>query len=241
MADNKKSSIGGKTTCHLVNIKQPDRVAKRLKLSFQRTRATITLLKVNRAVDCSLSLLDVSESGLGTFTSELLLKGSTIEFCVTEPRLLKLKALVAWSIPVASGVQNRQFGFRSGLQFLFENEMQRSALLDFIQKVNTDPLELFKNPPAAPLTPAPASGLMDAAAPPADGAAPAEAAPVAEAPAADAVAAGEAPPVAEAPAGEAPVAEAAPVADAAAAPVAEAAPAAEAAATESGDGQSQAA
>ena len=180
MADSKKSSIGGKTTCHLVNIKQPDRVAKRLKLSFQRTRATITLLKTNRAVECSLSLLDVSEVGLGAFTAELLLKGSTIEFCLTEPHLLKIKALVAWSIPVSSGVQNRQFGFRSGLQFLFENEMQRSALQDFIQKVNTDPLELVKNPPAVPVTPAPASGLADAsppaapaseaAAPPAEGA-----------------------------------------------------------------------
>jgi len=144
MADAKKSSIGGKTTCHLVNIKQPDRVFKKLKLSFARTRATVTMLKANRSVEASLSFLDLSESGTGLFTSELLLKGSTVELCITEPHLLRVRAVVAWSIPKTSGLHLQPFGFRSGFQFVAENEVQRVAIAEFIRKVNTDPIEAMR-------------------------------------------------------------------------------------------------
>ena len=102
MADNKKSSITGKSTAHLLNIKQPSRVAKRLKLNFRRTHATVHLLKTGKTVDAAMGLIDISETGTGIFTSELLLKGAAVEICVTEPRLVKVKGLVAWSVPVRS-------------------------------------------------------------------------------------------------------------------------------------------
>jgi hypothetical protein len=222
VADNKKSSISTKSTCHLLNIKQPTRVNKRIKLSFRRTNATVNILKTGKSVVASMGLIDLSESGAGLFTNELLLKGSTVEVCITEPRLLKVKGVVAWSVPVQSGVHNRKYGFRSGMQFVFENEMQRAAVLEYIQSVNMDPLENVKSN----LNPVPASGLAPEAggpnvafieqnngesAPAADGAAPAEAAPVAEAAPTEATA--EAP-AAEAAQPEAPVAEgAAPTAE----------------------------
>lgn len=145
MAENKKSSINNKSTCHLLNIKQPERVANRLKFTFQRTSAVISLLKLDKNVEASISMVDISEAGAGVFTSELLLKGSTVELCLTEPRILKVKCLVAWSIPVQSGIHNKRYPFRSGLQFVFQNEMQRSAVMEFIQKINTDPLENMKS------------------------------------------------------------------------------------------------
>lgn len=144
MAENKKSSINNKSTCHLLNIKQPERVANRLKFTFQRTSAVISLLKLDKNVEASISMVDISEAGAGVFTSELLLKGSTVELCLTEPRILKVKCLVAWSVPVQSGIHNKRYPFRSGLQFVFQNEMQRSAVMEFIQKINTDPLENMK-------------------------------------------------------------------------------------------------
>jgi len=216
VADNKKSSIGGKTTCHLLNIKSPDRVANRIKFSFKRTRATITVLKTGRVVDASMGFIDISETGAGFFTEQLLLKGSTVEVCVMEPRILKLKSLVAWSVPVKSGIKNGQYGFRSGLQFIFDNEIQRSTLVEFINKANSDPLEYARggqNEPSAPATgiaPDPvvapvAAAEVPAAAPATDAPAAATEAPVATEPVLEAAPA----PVAEAVAPEAaPAAEA---------------------------------
>ncbi len=190
MAENKKSSISTKSTCHLLNIKQPERVANRLKFTFQRTAAVISLLKMDKNVQASISMVDISEAGAGVFTSELLLKGSTVELCLTEPRILKVKCLVAWSIPVQSGINNKRYPFRSGLQFVFQNEMQRTAVIEFIQKINTDPLENMKAniheqsapvsnaevpPPAvtaATAEAAPVDASAAPTAPPADGAAP---------------------------------------------------------------------
>lgn len=182
MAENKKSSINNKSTCHLLNIKQPERVANRLKFTFQRTTAVISLLKLDKNVEASISMVDISEAGAGVFTSELLLKGSTVELCLTEPRILKVKCLVAWSVPVQSGIHNKRHPFRSGLQFVFQNEMQRSAVMEFIQKINTDPLENMKTSinearamggsnsdgtsPEMPATPTAPTGSSDAAAAP---------------------------------------------------------------------------
>jgi len=157
VAENKKSSISTKSTCHLLNIKQPARVEKRLKLSFRRTHATLNVLKTGKSVEASMGLIDLSETGAGFFTQELLIKGSTVEVCITEPRLLKVKGVVAWSVPVQSGVESSRYKFRSGMQFVFENEVQRAAVIEYIQAVNMDPLENIKaNANSAPM---PASGL----------------------------------------------------------------------------------
>jgi hypothetical protein len=164
MAENKKSSIGGKSSCHLLNIKQPDRAAKRIKLSFQRTRATLSVLKLNKTVEASLGLIDMSDSGAGLFTGELLLKGSSVDLCITEPMILRVRAIVAWSVPVHSGIQKARFPFRSGLQFVFENETQRTTVLDFMQRVQLDPLERARSTLNAP---APAVEAAPAEAPPA--------------------------------------------------------------------------
>ncbi len=216
MAENKKSSINTKSTCHLINIKQPDRVANRLKFSFKRASALISVLKLNKNVEASISMVDISEAGAGVFCSELLLKGSTVELCLIEPRILKVKCFVAWSVPVQSGIHNKRYPFRAGLQFVFQNEMQRVALLEFIQKINTDPLENLKSsggtePPvsnADPIAPAaPVQALVaEAATPEANpvpantDAAPPAAAEVSAAPAENAVAPEAAPAPSAAPA-----------------------------------------
>lgn len=229
MAENKKSSISTKSTCHLLNIKQADRAAKRLKLSFRRTGAVLNVLKTGKSVEASMGLIDLSESGAGFFTNELLLKGSTVEVCITEPRLLKVKGVVAWSVPVQSGVESSRFKFRSGMQFVFENEVQRAAVIEYVQAVNTDPLESVKHSsgplPAAglapeagsPAAPEPAAAATDSGAPSGSSApteAQAEGAPMEATPAAPLAEAssGEAAPAAEAPKVE----EAAAVAEAAA-------------------------
>ncbi len=227
MSDNKKTSIGGKSTCHLLNIKQPERAAKRLKLSFRRAGATLNLLNVDKPIPASLGLLDLTENGGGFFTASLLPKGSKVEICVTEPKLLRVKGIVAWSVPVSSGVEAQRFPFRSGIQFLFENEVQRTAVLEFIQKVYVDPITDFKRPQA----PVPANGLEAAAATNPEAPKPVEGAPAAAAadPAAPAAAAPTAPADATAPAAVVPV-EATPAAAKAEEP-----------ASSEGDGQAKAA
>lgn len=143
MADAKKSSIAA-NTIHLLNLKTPERTGKRLKLSFQRTSAKVHVMKSNKSVDVSLSLLDISETGVGFFSDQLLLKGSTIELLLSEPKVLRLIGLVAWSVPVKSGIHKGKFAYRSGMQFQFENEIQRGSLIDFIQKIAIEPAERFK-------------------------------------------------------------------------------------------------
>lgn len=147
MAENKKTSIGGRSTCHLLNIKEPERTAKRLKLSFQRIRASVSQANGGKQ-DASLTMIDISETGVGVFTEKLLSKGSTVEFSVSEPKPLQLKAVVAWSIPVASGIMMRRYPFRSGLQFLFENDSQRAAVMEFIQRTKLSTSEAAKQQPA---------------------------------------------------------------------------------------------
>lgn len=236
MGDSKKSSISKRSSCYLLNLKQPDKTAKRLKLTFQRTAATVSVLKSDRVVEATVGFLDVSETGAGVFTPELLNKGSWVELCITEPAILKVRGVVAWSMPVTSGVHAGKFKCRSGIQFVLENEAQKEAVLEFIKRAGSDLVEAMKAatqaapvpvvailPPGdntdATLTPA-AAGAAPAAsgevpsvspvvaeAPPAD-ASVADAPVAAAVPPADAPPAAEAPAVAEAPAADAPVADA---------------------------------
>jgi hypothetical protein len=223
MADNKKSSISKRSSCYLLNLKQPDKTARRLKLSLQRTSATVTVLKAERAVPASVGFLDVSETGAGIFTPELLHKGAHVELSITEPAALKVQGIVAWSIPVTSGIHGGTFRCRSGIQFVLEGESQIQAVQEFVRKAGQDPIENFKAAMAEKL--AAQAAATPPAAPAEAGAAPmaadAPVAPAADAPAAD-VPAADAPvapveavpaPVAEAPAADAPVAEAAPAPD----------------------------
>ncbi|MCO5142123.1 MAG: PilZ domain-containing protein [Oligoflexia bacterium] len=141
MAENKKTSIGGKSTCHLLNIKEPSRTAKRIKLSFLRTDATLTLVKSGSQVDAKVGLIDISLSGAGFFTDGLMPKGSLVEVTITDPYLLKINGVVAWSVPVSSGLIKQKFNFRTGVQFQFDNEVKKTALIEFIQKVQSDPTQ----------------------------------------------------------------------------------------------------
>ncbi|MGE3263307.1 MAG: PilZ domain-containing protein [Bacteriovoracia bacterium] len=213
MADIKKSSIQKKSGCYLLNIKQPERTFKRLKLSFQRISVTISTLKSERKVEAAVGIVDLSETGAGFFTAELLSKGCGVEVCFTDPMILKVRAIVAWSIPIESGLQEARFPCRSGLQFMYDNEAQRHAVVDFIEKISANPMDNYRRTFSAPATgvaePAPAATPTTAA--PVD---PAAAAP-GEAPAP--VAAETAPAVAAVP-------EPAPAAEAAPAPAAEATP-----------------
>lgn len=145
MAENKKISIGGKSTCHLLNIKEPTRTTKRIKLSFLRTDAVITLVKSGSNVEAKVGLIDISLSGAGFFTDGLMPKGALVEVTITEPYLLKINGVVAWSVPVSSGLIKQKFNFRTGIQFHFDNEVKKTALGEFIQKVNSDPSESLQS------------------------------------------------------------------------------------------------
>lgn len=149
MGDSKKSSISRRSSCYLLNLKQPDKTAKRLKLSFQRTSASVTVLKSDRSVEASVGFLDVSETGAGVFTPELLNKGTWVELCITEPVILKVKGIVAWSMPVASGVHQKKFKCRSGIQFVFDGEDQKVAVQEFLNRASSDPVENMKAAVAA--------------------------------------------------------------------------------------------
>ncbi len=226
MGDSKKSSISKRSSCYLLNLKQPDKTAKRLKLTFQRTAASVSVLKSERVVEATVGFLDVSETGAGVFTPELLNKGSWVELCITEPMILKVRGVVAWSMPVNSGVHAGKFKCRSGIQFVLENEAQKESVLEFIKRAGSDPVDAMKAatlaapvpvattlppgdntdatlvPPAAAAAPA-----VSGDAPPIVSEAPPADAPAAEAPVADAPISAV-PPVAEAPAADAPVADA---------------------------------
>jgi hypothetical protein len=145
MADNKKSSISRRSTCYLLNLKAPDKTARRLKLSFQRTAAYVKLVKSDREVDAAIGFLDVSETGAGVFTPELLHKGAVVELSITEPAPMKVRGIVAWSIPVTSGIHAGKFRCRSGIQFVFENEAQAQSLRDFVARAALDPIENIRN------------------------------------------------------------------------------------------------
>jgi hypothetical protein len=149
MADGKKSSISRRSGCYLLNLKTPDKTAKRLKLSFQRTLATVTLLKIDRRIEASLGFVDVSETGAGVFTPELLYKGAQVELSVTDPIVLKVRGIVAWSIPVKSSIHGAKFGCRSGIQFVFDNEAEAQNVREFVRKSVLDPLDKFRADPAA--------------------------------------------------------------------------------------------
>ena len=144
MADNKKSSISRRSTCYLINLKQPETTSRRLKLSFQRTAATVSVLKSDRKVEGVVGFLDVSETGAGIFTPELLHKGSHVELSITEPSPLKVRGIVAWSIPVSSGIHEGRFRCRSGIQFVLEGEDQIEAVRNFVSKASQDPIENFR-------------------------------------------------------------------------------------------------
>ncbi|MGZ3695010.1 MAG: PilZ domain-containing protein [Bdellovibrionota bacterium] len=223
MADVKKSSIQKKSGCYLLNIKQPERTAKRLKVAFQRISVSISTLKNERKIDAAVGLVDLSEVGAGFFTSELLAKGSGVEIFISDPMILKIRALVAWSIPIESGIQNARFPCRSGLQFIYDNDIQRQAVKDFLEKIVANPMDHYRrsfsaSPPVTGVAPDVVPMAAEGAAtfsPPADATAPAA---ETTAPAADAgpafstatdAAPAAAPVLAEAPA---PAAEVAPAA-----------------------------
>jgi PilZ domain len=248
MNDGKKSSIKKGSSCYLLNVKQPDRTAKRLKLGFRAVTGTVFLPKSQRSLEASVGLLDISETGAGIYTGELLRKGAPIEITLTEPFPLKVSGMVIWSIPVTSSVHNARFRCRSGVKFLFPNENSQAAVADFIEKISIDPVEALKNalnapPVVMPPMPGGSPSAALAAASEADAASAAQEAPAPEAPAADASAAVVADaPVADAPVTPAAEAAAAPAADSVTAPVAEVAPtapdpAAAAAAPDSGSGE----
>lgn len=192
MADNKKSSISKRSSCYLLNLKQPDKTARRLKLSFQRTAATVVVLKADRHVEASVGFLDVSETGAGIYTPELLHKGAHVELSITEPAPLRVRGIVAWSIPVTSGIFGGKFRCRSGIQFVLDGEEQTKSVQEFVRKAGLDPVENFRNArqaalaAAAALSPAPDSVATPDAPPPVAEAVPSPAADAAPAPAADA-------------------------------------------------------
>lgn len=201
----KKTSKQG-NSCHLLNVKQPVRSLERLKLSFQRVDAKLTAMKANKEYDVGLTLLDVSETGVGIYCNHMLSKGVAVELSILEPKILKVRGFVAWCVPAESKMNSLvvKYPYRSGIQFVFESDLQRVAIKEFMQKVRTKPDQRVATevpvaapapdaaPTTAPAEPAAAAPVTPAASPAAtpapEAAATAPATPAAEAAAAPAAA-----------------------------------------------------
>jgi hypothetical protein len=139
MADNaKKSSIAGRATAHLVNIKKPKEVRKRLKLIFQRVPARMKLQKGSEEVKVSLALVDISDSGAGFFTNRMLTKGAGVELSVLEPKPMTVRGLVVWCTPMQSGMHVLKYPFRAGVQFSFTNAEERLQFVAYIKELFTN-------------------------------------------------------------------------------------------------------
>lgn len=235
-----KKFVPNKTTCYLKNIKQPRRVMKRIKLSFQRLGGEIQLYgknmePVGSKLDVALTVIDINEIGVGFFVNQYLSKGSLIELRVVDGlNEFRVKGSVTWCAILPSGMgfygnTDKRYNFRTGMRFLYEGDQDIENIAVFCKNLRDrrEGKSLPKVlPPAA--TPA-ASGTPANGAPSADfvgpmplaavGAPPLAAVPpLADAGAAPAAVPGAAP-------AAAPVAVAAAPADAAAAPAAAVAPA----------------
>ncbi|NUM89251.1 MAG: PilZ domain-containing protein [Bdellovibrionales bacterium] len=139
MADQpKRTSTGNKSTAHLLNIKKPTEVKKRLKIAFQRVPAKMHLVRHQETLHISLALVDISDTGAGFFLSRMVSKGALVEFEITDPRPMKVKGLVAWCVPMNSGMHVLKHPFRAGIQFVFDSEEERARVAAFIQQLMTD-------------------------------------------------------------------------------------------------------
>lgn len=184
MADQpKRTSNTAKSTAHLLNIKKPGEVKKRLKLAFQRVPAKMNLVRNQETFHIALALVDVSETGAGFFLSRMVNKGSLVEFEITDPRPMKVKGLVAWCVPMNSGMHVLKHPFRAGIQFVFDSEEERTKVASFVHQLMSDqsvhwPTTAGEKPAVAPVTEAPPA--ESTAAPAAEAAPVAEAAPTTE-------------------------------------------------------------
>lgn len=147
MSDVKKSSLERPSTAHLLNVKHPDRTARRLKLSFKRAGCVLHITRSNKSVAASMGLIDISVKGVGIFSEVMLTKGGKVTLEASEPVPFKVSALVAWCVPIQSKVSSGRFSFRAGLMFQLESEEQKQSLERFIARVQMDDGEI---PMAAP-------------------------------------------------------------------------------------------
>lgn len=143
MTDGVKKSSQKQSGIYLLNIKSPKRARERLKFSFQRISAMLTVLKDSTQYPVSLLLVDISESGCGFFSSEQFPRGTIIELMIHEPRLLRVKGAVVWSTPVSSGMDssNSRTPFRCGVQFMYGVEMERENVREFCTKLKENVLK----------------------------------------------------------------------------------------------------
>lgn len=144
MADGKKTSRG-QSGIHLLNIKTPKRTKERLKYSFLRVEATLTVLKTNRACDVKLTLVDVSEAGCSFFSSEQLGRGNLVELVVVEPKLLRLKGAIASCSAINTRMDSTQarLPYRCSVRFLYTNEAERVVVREFCLKLKENILSSY--------------------------------------------------------------------------------------------------
>ena len=138
MSEAKKSSLVKKSTCYLLNIKTPDRTAKRLKMKFQSTAADLTLIKSGKVIGANLALTDISETGVGFFCEGLIPKGALAKFRIWEPTPIELIGVIRWSVPLGSGLIQKRYPFRSGMMFLISEEKQKIALVNYLKRIELE-------------------------------------------------------------------------------------------------------
>ena len=154
----KRSSIAKSSTCHLVNIQYPRETAERLKLSFQRVEANLTLARSGRVIDTSLVLLDISATGIGIFTNKNLSIGTAVMLNVTAPFEIMLRGMVAWCAPIDTRMDSTKLrhNFRAGIKFTNLNEEEAKNIMDFIASIKKLRSMEATNAPVAMVAGAPA-------------------------------------------------------------------------------------
>ena len=125
------------TTAHLVNIKNPKEVAKRLKLSFVRTKAKIKIARSQREVDSDIILIDISAAGVGAYITKSIANGSVVEIHITEPKELVAKGIIAWCTPANTLLDSStaRNPFRCGIRFTAQTEEEKNAVESYYSEL----------------------------------------------------------------------------------------------------------
>jgi hypothetical protein len=128
---------------------QQKRAHKRKPLHIQRVNAEITYQAAPDAPQVQqpirILLNDLTPKGLGLFGVTLLPVNQEITIQLIQPRVMKLRARIAWSQRYDNDthvLSNQSFSFRSGVSFLFANAEDEKAVLELYQQIGA---ELYRN------------------------------------------------------------------------------------------------
>lgn len=119
----------------------------RLSLHIKRTKAEIVLTEglsmvgTGTSVPARVVLNDMSPKGLYLFASEQLALGQQIQLTLEEPRRFFAHGKVVSCQNIVMDrrvISEHQFPYRVGIEFLFRNDAERQAVLQYCQEILGD-------------------------------------------------------------------------------------------------------